>query len=176
MRNPDELVKRRHRIDAFDKAERTQKEPVLHRGPGHTCKGSIFDCNRKVFERALTNYWERLFVGWNPYKKEGRGCWEVWQKPIKGRELNNFEHWVADLDFLDLNFINRLREMDAWENKQLVGEMDDASEAFYEKAEREEAENYRYIARHHKKLFAELKEHVASGLNPFWFFSDKKKL
>lgn len=173
MRNNDDLIKRRAREDAFETADRRNNEPKLAMGRGHVVKGHILDCNRKMFERALTAYWDRLFVGWNPYKKDGWGCWEVWQKPIKSKKLSNFEHWVADLDFLSLDFIGRLREMDAWANKDLVKSMDDKYDDIVAKAEKDEDESIKYAVRHNKKEFAKLKELAGEGYNPLWFFSDK---
>jgi len=180
MLSNDEIIKRRHVEEAYETAIRRNREPVLPKGPGHTCKGSIFDCNRKTFEKALTDYWDRLFVGWNPYKKEGRGCWEVWQRPIAKTKLSSFEHWVADLDYLDINFIKKLRSMDAWAYKEKTGRQlweDDDTKALEQQIalEKQEEDSIRYAAKHYKKAFGDLKDYTQSGFNPFWFFSDKKQ-
>jgi len=175
MRNNDELVKIRHYKKMIAQAERRGNDPQLQRGPGHTRKGSIFDCDRKSFEKALTNYWDRLYVGWNPYKNEGNGCWEVWQKPIKKEDTSDFEHWVADLPYLTLAFIKRLKEMDAWENKNIVKDIDDKYEDEQLKLTKEEEDNIRYVVRHNKSLFKRLKVLAQDGYNPLWFFSDKRQ-
>lgn len=181
QRANDKLLRDHHVKQAILKSERLNRpEPSLTKGIGLIIKGSIFDCNRDHFERVLTACWDRLFVGWNPYKLEGRGCWEVWQRPIKRTELNDMEHWVADLPFLRLNFIEDLRRMDAWEHQKsegrsLVVDADQAHSDWEDKIEKQETESIQYAVKHNKSLFRKLKGLAADGYNPLWFFSDKKE-
>lgn len=180
MRNNDELLKIRHYREAIDTAERRQNEVKLKPGIGHVVIGSIHDCNKKSFEKALKTYWDRLFVGWNPYKNDGNGCWEVWQKPLHKAQLSNFEHWVADLPFLRMDFIDDLRRMDDWEYKKNVGRsrVDDMDRAYvdYEIGlDKQEDELIKYAVRHNKSAFGKLKGLAQDGINPFWFLSDKKQ-
>lgn len=190
MKIQDRKVKEQAIKREYDRAARQKREPKFIQGYGHLVVGSIFDCNRNSFERALRAYWDKLYVGWNPYKKEGRGCWEVWQKPSKQvakiayegedfhilmleEEPSDYEHWVADLDYLSYDFIQKLREMDSWENKQLVANHDDAYEAYFDKLEQEEEDNIKYVVRHNKQAFRDLLEYTKSGFNPLDFFRRK---
>lgn len=164
------------------------------RGPGNTSIGSIFDCNRKTFERMLRSYWDRLYVGWNPYKKEGRGCWEIWQTPLRkttklayhnettGEKIytteyrpNDFEHWVADLDYLSYAFIEKLKSMDSWENKNQVADHDYEYERQQQKLEDQEEEHLKYVVKHNKAVFRDLLDYTQSGLNPLDFFTKSTK-
>lgn len=180
QRANDKLVKEHHKKQAFMKAFRTKREPKLHTGIGHIVTGSMYDCNRSYFERLLSNYWDRLFLGWNPFKKEGLGCWEVWQRPIRQRDLNDMEHWVADIDYLTPKFIDELRRMDAWQHKKdsgysLAEDMDREATDWEIDIEKKEDESIKYAIRHNKSLFGKLKSLAQDGYNPLWFFSDKKQ-
>lgn len=169
---------------------RQKREISFHNGPGWISVGSVFDCNRKSFERALRDYSDRLYVGWNPFKREGRGCWEVWHRPsqktpvlryydeITGIKIatleylpNDFEHWVADLEYLSYDFIGKLRKMDAWENKQLISGQDDLYEEERAKAEKAEDEHIKYVVKHNKQAFRDLLDYTQSGYNPLDFFT-----
>lgn len=140
----------------------------------------------------LSDIDDRLYVGWNPFKKDGQGIWEVWYRPSKKTATleaeckyysisvleykpNDFEHWVADLEFLSYDFLNRLREMDMWENKNFIQKMDDRLEEDQEKLNKAEEESIKYAVKHNKKLFSQLKGLAQDGYNPFWFFSDKRQ-
>lgn len=176
----DNRVKLHHKKTALEKAVRTKKTLILHTGIGHIVTGSIHDCNRAYFERLLKQYWDRLFLGWNPYKKEGKGCWEVWQEPINKGELHDMEHWVADLEYLTPKFIDELRRMDSWEHKKqtglsLVDTMDRKFDDYEDVIQKKEDESIKYAIKHNKKLFRQLKDLAQEGYNPFWFFSDKKQ-
>lgn len=161
-------------------------------GPGHMVKGSLFDCSRNLFERLLKTYFSQLYVGWNPFKNEGQGCWEVWQKPsfktatkrVESKDYtiftldyqpNDFEHHVYDLPYLTPKFIDRLREMDMWENKNFAKNLDYQLEEDQQDLDRKEQEDIKYAVRHHKDLFRQLKALAQDGYNPFWFFSDHRQ-
>lgn len=183
----DQAILRNREIEARRKQERTPPQ-----GLGNIITGSVFDCNRKHFERVLRDYSDRLYVGWNPYKKEGQGCWEIWHRPTYKTPVhrldyqgvsyysleylpNDFEHWVADLDYLDYTFISRLREMDSWENRQLVSSHDDQAEAFKDKLDRDETEQLKYVVRHNKSAFKDLLDYTQQGFNPLDFFTKNVK-
>jgi len=169
---------------------RRKQESLPPRGLGGVVVGTIFDCNRRHFERVLRDYSDRLYVGWNPFKKDGQGCWEVWHRPTYKTPVyrgdfegvayysleykpNDFEHWVADLDYLDYSFVSKLREMDAWENKQLVSAHDDKYEEHRDTEDRKETEHLRYIVKHNRSLFRDLLDYTQQGYNPLDFFSKK---
>ncbi len=168
---------------------KTEITPV--RGIGSIVTGTIYDCNVKHFRRVLRDYSDRLYVGWNPYKKDGQGCWEIWHRPTyktpvyrgkhEGIEYysleyrpNDFEHWVADLDYLDYAFLDRLREMDSWENRNLISGHDEALDQLRVKADKDETEHLKYVVRHNKQAFKDLLEYTQQGYNPLEFFINKK--
>lgn len=192
MTKADQLVKKQAIQREYEQAARRKREPKFPHGPGHASTGSIYDCNRKSFEKALRSYWDKLYVGWNPYKKDGQGCWEIWQQPSKKSRVlqyhneetgvkiytlefkpNDFEHWVADLDYLSYDFIGKLRSMDAWENKHLIAQHDDEYEAHREKLERDEDDNIRQVVKENKRAFRDLLEYTQAGFNPLDFFTKK---
>jgi len=190
MKQADKLVKQQAIKREYDRAARQKREPHFPQGEGHSIVGSIYDCNRAGFERALKSYWSRLYVGWNPFKKDGRGCWEVWQTPSRKTakiaykddnmtiitseyESSDFEHWVADLDFLSYDFIKRLREMDGWENKQLIAQHDEKYEQHFIDLEKQEDDNIKYIVKNNKQVFRDLLDYTQSGFNPLDFFNKK---
>src|SRR4051812_14915664 len=83
MKKADYLVRKQAIKRELELAERRKREPSFPNGLGNIVTGTIFDCNRESFERALKAYWDKLYVGWNPFKKDGLGCWEVWQQPTQ---------------------------------------------------------------------------------------------
>jgi len=192
MRLADQRIKEQAIKREYELAQRRKRDPKFAHGWGHSTVGSIHDCNRAAFERSLRAYWDRLYVGWNPYKKDGNGCWEVWQKPAEKRPIlayddettntkiytleaisSDYIHWVADLDYLSYDFIAKLRSMDAWEDKQLLQKHDDAYEAHFDKLEREENENIKYVVKHNKQVFRDLLDYTQQGFNPLDFFNKR---
>lgn len=189
MRKADFLVREQAILRNKEREARQKREIKLPQGPGSTSVGSIHDCNRDHFERLLRAYWDKLYVGWNPYKNEGRGCWEVWQYPLKktpvlryhneqtGEKIftleyktNDFEHWVADLDYLAYDFIEKLRKMDSWANKHQVAEHEYEYERWQQKMYDAEDENIEYVVKHNKKAFRDLLTHAQNGVDPLQFF------
>lgn len=171
---------------------RTKREIPIPHGPGWATVGSVMDCDRKNFERLLKDYSESLYVGWNPMKRDGRGCWEVWHRPSKKTArvaydssdfaiitteyvVSDFEHHVYDLDFLHYSFIEKLRRMDMWANRQFIQQMDERLKEDQDKLDRAEEESIKYASKHYKAEFKKMHEAVQAGINPFWFFSDKKQ-
>lgn len=171
---------------------RQKREIPIPRSFGAMSVGSIYDCNRKHFERALKAYWDKLYIGWNPLKNDGMGCWEVWQRPLRKTPVlryfdqttgvkiytaeykpNDYEHWVADLPFLTYDFIGKLRKMDSWDNKYQVSEHDDEHERHLERIENLEEENIKYVVKHNKQAFRDLLDYTQEGFNPLQFFNKK---
>lgn len=188
----DKLIVSQFLAKHRQKELRRRKEIPLTIGSGSLSTGSIFDCNRKSFERALKDLDQRLYVGWNPYKNEGRGIWEVWYRPSKKTAQieaeckdyvisvleyrpSDMEHWVKDLDFLSYDFIRQLREMDMWENKQFAEQLDQKLVDHEKKLDKDLNDSIKYTVKHNKKEFGQLKELAEHGYNPLWFFSDKKQ-
>lgn len=189
MIKADRLVKNQAIQREYEQAVRRKREPKFLQQEGNSIIGSIHDCSRRGFEKTLKNYWDKLYVGWNPYKKEGSGCWEVWQQPTKKSKVlqyfnedtglkiytlefkpSDYEHWVADLEYLSYGFIDKLRSMDAWENKSLLADHDDAYEKHFEKLEKEEDDNIRQVVKENKKAFRDLLDYVQAGYNPLDFY------
>lgn len=192
MLKQDKLVRDQAVLRNREKENRQKRDLIPPRGDGNTVIGSIHDCSRKGFEKALRAYWDKLYVGWNPYKLEGRGCWEVWQRPLRktpvlryydeetGQKIytleyrpNDFEHWVADLEYLSYDFIGKLKQMDSWENKNLVLEHDNKLEEQKQKADQRESNELKYIVRHNKQAFKDLLEYAQAGYDPLQFFTKK---
>lgn len=180
----------RHR----EREDRQQRRIPAPRGYGSISVGSIFDCNRKHFERILKAYWDRLYVGWNPLKLDGKGCWEVWQRPMKKTPVlryydeitderiytmeyrpNDFEHWVADLPYLSYSFIEKLKKMDSWENKNQVADHDYEHAKLQQKADDDEDKHIRNVVKDNKKHFRDLLDYTQSGWNPLDFFTKNIK-
>ncbi len=172
MKKSDYIVRKQAIKRELEMADRRKREPSFPNGLGNTVTGTIYDCNRASFERALKAYWDKLYVGWNPFKKDGYGCWEVWQQPTQKTPvlryldkktdtkiytlefvLSDYLHWVADLDYLDMAFIGKLRSMDAWEDKQLTAKHDDAYIQHEIDLEKQEDENIKYVVKHNKQVF-----------------------
>lgn len=192
--NSDKQVLSQARKKLHDKICKSGRPPPgwAVNGPGHTAKGSMYDCNRGYFERVLKSYYSELYLGWNPYKNYGHGVWEVWQKPVRqtkvyqGRidgvplysfisEPNDMEHHVYDLPFLTISFISKLKEMDSWEQKRFFEEADDKQDDQEAKEDKIFDESIKYAVRHNKSAFRQLKQLAQDGYNPFWFFSDKRQ-
>jgi hypothetical protein len=168
-------------------------------GIGFVVRGSIFDCDQKYFDRVLKTYFKELYFGWNPFKNNGQGVWEVWQRPltktavlqaecksysiVELRDLPTKDNYavydmsyhVYDLPYLTPEFVNKLREMDAWENQRFFQDADDEQDEMEARNDRAEEESIKYAVRHHKSLFGKLKQYAQDGYNPFWFFSDKRQ-
>lgn len=192
IKTSDKLILDQAILRHKEREDRQKREITLPHGPGWVTVGSVHDCNRDHFEKLLRAYWDRLYVGWNPMKNGGRGCWEVWQRPslktpilayhdeVTGLKIwkteyrpNDFEHWVADLDYLNYSFIEKLKKMDSWENKQLISQADDEYEAYQVKLEKDEEDNIRQVVKENKKHFRDLLDYVQSGYEPTQFFRKK---
>ncbi len=192
MIKSDQQIKAQAILRNEEQQARRKKEYTPIRGEGNTVIGSIHDCSRVGFEKALRAYWDKLYVGWNPFKQEGRGCWEVWQRPSKKTPIlryhneetgekvytleylpNDFEHWVADLEYLSYDFIGKLRSMDSWTNKNLTLEHDNKYDEARQKADKAEDDNIKYVVRHNKKVFRDLLDYTQAGFDPLQFFTKK---
>lgn len=194
MYQADQKVKNQAILRHQEREVRQKREiPVIH-GPGLASAGTIFDCNRKSFGRMLKSYWDRLYVGWNPLKLEGRGCWEVWQTPTNKTPVlryhnkstgdkiytleyqpSDFVDWIADLEYLSYDFIGKLKKMDAWENKQLVSDHDYQHSKYQEKQDELEEEHIKNVVRDNRKHFRDLLDYVQSGYEPTQFFTKNVK-
>lgn len=160
----------------------------VHVGPtGHLVQGSIFDCNKKKFIRAIKDYDKQLYLKWNPKKNKGFGCWELRRYPstktpvFGGRfegvayyRLEHVEqdliHHIMDMPYLTYQVVDRLKEMDAWENKRLLTDGEEEAERLIIKEEDDYRAERQYQVKQDKKYWKEYLELVRSGYNPFWFF------
>lgn len=154
---------------------------------GNLIEGHLYDVDRSAFEAALKAYDSELFLQWNPAKRRGLGCWEVWRKPVRKTEefqaeyegsplytveepLSDFTDHVKDLPFLNFHFFKRLKEMDVWRNYGHKGR--DFGRDLESREEQEQnailAKNQadlKYKLRHDRKLFRKLREMALSGVN-----------
>lgn len=192
MLKQDLLVKNQAILRNKEREFKQKREIKLPQGPGSISVGTIYDCNRNHFERLLKAYWDKLYVGWNPFKSEGLGCWEIWQRPLKKTPVlqyhdeitgdkiytleyrsSDYEHWVADLPHLSYAFIEKLKKMDSWENKNQVSDHDYEHAKYQDKLEAQENENIRNVVKDNKKHFRDLLDYVQSGYDPVQFFYRK---
>lgn len=159
---------------------------------GRVIKGSVFDVNPKYLERALKDYDKQLYLKWNPNKREGLGMWELRRTPnektavfktdykgVNFYELdfveNDLVHHVLDLPYLNYKVLTRLREMDAWENKNHISHRDYLAEKKLIQDELKYEAEIKYLVKENKKYFQDLQEYVRSGYNPAWFFTKHNK-
>lgn len=158
---------------------------------GKLVQGSLFDCNKKRLERMLKDYDKQLYLKWNPKKNKGWGCWELRRRPNQKTLIthdcgdfvihkvaykeNDLVHHVLDLEYLSYSVLDRLREMDAWENKRLIADGDYEAERRQDREYDKYVEDRRHAIRQDKKYWKEYLELVRSGYNPAWFFADDKK-
>lgn len=170
--------------------ERYNRPVPVKKGQGLVVKGTVFDVNRKNFERALKDLDPELFVVWNPYRKEGVGCWQIWIKPLtktpvyqtthEGNEIHSLEykyipveHHIMDLDTLNYDVIEKLRKM-----RVTVQDIENADYEARRKQVKEE-EQYlqerKYAVRHTREIWKAFHEYVKSGYNPMWFFDQNRK-
>lgn len=158
-------------------------------GPtGRIIQGHVLDARRDAFERALRGYDSLLYVKWNPNKLRGWGCWEIRRRPEKNvalesvsfegntytkvgpKELDIINH-VLDVAFLNYTQINKIISMDSWikdgqYGKNFVRNMDSREEKFKEDIKRRDKADIAYAAKQNKKAIRDLKDMIASGVNP----------
>ena len=154
-------------------------------GPvGRVSRGDVLDVNVKAFERTLKAYDSQLYVGWNPDKYRGNGCWEIRRKPDTLRTKSIYDlgpfyyeeaekletdiiHHVLDCGFLNYDAMNKLRSMDAWDNKQhWIHDIEYLENKKQEENEAKARKELRYNIKQNQKVFDEFKELVKSGVNP----------
>lgn len=161
-------------------------------GFGRVVQGSVLDINKEYFCEKLKQYDKRLYLKWNPNKRGGRGIWEIRITPTKktriehgefqGAQLGTLEyvesdliHHVLDVPILGMHVFNKLREMDAWENKNLIAEGDYEAERRLIKQELQQDEDRLHMIRENKKYFRELHAAAKSGINPASLFFGRYK-
>lgn len=158
---------------------------------GKVVEGHVLDVNKKHFLEKLQQYDPLLYVKWNSEKNQGNGCWEIRRRPSKltpiyegewqGQKLFRLEyveqdliHHVLDVQFLNYNVLNKLKEMDTWTSKTWVEDLDYEAERLKDKQETREREHWRSVIRDNRKYFKDLQEQVKSGYDPFSFFRGVK--
>lgn len=162
---------------------------------GRVVQGHVLDMDKHYLQGILQRYDEQLYLKWNPKKRQGYGMWEVRRRPTKkslvfrgygenGETIfsleyveNDMVHHVLDAEYLDLRIPVKLLEMDTF---KLDGNYNDIME--YRAAKREEelearrTADIRYMVKENKKYYSQLRELVALGYNPAWFYSSHRKV
>jgi hypothetical protein len=159
---------------------------------GNVVVGHVLDVNKKYLEKALKHYDKQLYLKWNARKNEGNGCWEVRRTPNQpvallegewqGRNIfvldyveNDIVHHILDVPFLNYDILTRIKEMDAWNNPNLVADNDYKAQKMKEEANSKHRAELRYQIGHFRKQFAELQEETRSGRNPLKLLSGQYK-
>ena len=152
-------------------------------GPtGSLIKGSIFDCNKNSLEKALKRYDPRLYIKWNPRKREGYGVWEIRIRPrlktlvrhdenfcsLEWRESDLIHH-VLDVPILSYRILDKIYEMDSYRSANYGKDLDDQLDKAEDDIDRRRLEEMRLRIRDDKKYVREWQELVRSGYNPMWF-------
>lgn len=157
---------------------------------GRTVEGHVLDCNKKELIRLLKNYDSKLYLKWNPNKNKGYGMWEIRRTPnektavyecdYRGAKIfslkaveNDLINHVLDVPYLNYRVMNRIKEMDAWVNKRLIEDMDYQAEKNLIASELKAEADRKYMIKHNKKYFGQLKQLVQDGYNPAYFFNGK---
>lgn len=156
---------------------------LWHAPTGKLIRGHVLDCNQRAFNEALRAYDSQLYTVWNPHKIRGWGCWEIRRKPNKksllyqttwnGMKFYRAEyleidhvHHVLDCAFLNYDAIRRLKEMDAWGNKQWVRDMEAREDEYREQVKQKAREELKYALKQNKRMSQDFLEAVRSGIHP----------
>lgn len=149
-------------------------------GPtGNLLKGHLYDVNKYSLERALKAYDSQLYLYWEPTKRKGLGCWEVRRRPdLKtaipvGDEFylldyieNPLIHHVLDVPFLNYQVLDRIKHMDAWNDKNWVDTFEEKETKEKERLRAVYRNDLRYALRDIRKPMARFKQLINEGLNP----------
>lgn len=149
---------------------------------GKIVQGSVWDCNKNNLERALKRYDPRLYIKWNPSKREGHGVWEIRIKPTKktrvdhGGGYSSLEwiesdliHHVLDVPVLHYGLLDKIYEMDAYRFQNYGAHLDEELDKYEAKVEKTRWDNIRHQMKLDKKYWDQWKELVSQGYNPLWF-------
>lgn len=148
---------------------------------GKLIVGTVHDCNKKDLERMLKQYDRMLYLRWNPTKNNGVGCWELRRMPEKltavprwqigdqivfdlQRVETDMVNHVMDMPCLSYRVLDRLREMDTWQQHgSFVDNLEYRENKAREKALEKNREDLRYAVKQYRRAFADLKEEARSG-------------
>lgn len=146
---------------------------------GNIIQGHVLDCNKKWLEAKLQDYDRQLYVKWNPKKRNGRGVWEVRRHPnektlvqrcIGFWELQYVEsdiiHHVMDAEYLDHRIIDKIKQMDTWQDKNWTKTLDKKAFEYEAKKRKTNREELTYNLKQHKQYWKDLQEMVRQGRNP----------
>lgn len=153
-------------------------------GPtGALLQGHLYDVNKYSFERAAQEYDSQLYLAWNSSKRRGLGCWELRRRPDKKTAVyqghvdecpfflvepveNAIIHHVMDIPFLSYGALERLKTMDAWQDKYWVSNLEYDEKKHTTQMEKLRQSELRYNLKQDRSTFKVFKEMVASGTNP----------
>lgn len=153
-------------------------------GPvGNVSRGHVLDCSVEGITRALKDHDKQLYVKWNPKKLKGYGCWEVRRHPnfktirdvaVIGDSYflqmdyveNNLVHHVLDCAFLNYDAVRYVKFIDTTNEKHLIHDLEYNEKTYNDKIQDAANKEMQYNLKQMRSLGGQLKEMVASGLNP----------
>lgn len=160
---------------------------------GRTVRGSVWDWPLWKITKEVQRIEPRLYFKWNPEKNEGRGIWELRIHPTKKTAVNQgwvgeallftveyvenpLEHHIKDFEVINGRVIDWLHEHDTQKDKFWTQKLDEAYVSAIDSADKKNAENRKYIAKHYKKEFRQLLDLTQSGYDPMgWAYHKPKK-
>lgn len=171
--------------------ERYKRDINPPQGLGNSVKGSVFDCNRKSFERLLKEEDPNLFLVWNPTKNSGFGCWQIWINPLQkslvhkadyeGNSISSIEyrfipveHHIMDLPVLDYSVIEKLKKSRV--TVEDIMYQDYEARRKLQKEKDSYLDDRKHAIKQTKQYWKAFKDHVQSGYNPMWFFDQHRKI
>lgn len=175
-------------------SERKTKMSISIGATGHLIQGDVLDTNKKHLESVIKHYEPRLYLKWNPTKRQGEGKWELRILPetksiidvvkyggntycvVDYRE-NNFDNHVWDLESLNYSVLDRLRECDTWKHSdyergkqqritQFLNKMDLTRESIQDREKANLQSDMLYNLKQDKKILRDFQEKILSGVDP----------
>ena len=156
---------------------------TLFHGPtGKLVQGHVMDVDVKAFNRALRELDKRLYTRWNPDKLRGWGCWEIRMRPRKKSALYmgsyegkaiwmleelevNAVHHVLDCAFLNYDAIRKLKEMDTYDKKHFIHDLEYLEQQSANEANAKAHAERKYEMNYYKTAIKDLYSRVRSGEN-----------
>lgn len=150
---------------------------------GKLIVGSVHDCNRQALERSLKFYDPQLYLKWNPKKRGGWGMWEIRRRPneptkvyqgsVDGQAFftieykeNDLVHHVLDVPVLRYDVLAKIKQMDAWANKNFLDNLDYEAARGIADAKAKARNELHYNIKQHKREWRDFAALVSQGVNP----------
>lgn len=153
-------------------------------GPvGKLIEGHVLDVSKTALTRALRDYDKQLYIKWNPKKLRGWGCWEVRRKPEKKTALYHSTHegvdyysleyyelgiisHIMDAAFLNYDLLRKLKEMDTWQVKDWVSELEYRERQYFINKHEKDLKDTKYNLLQERSMIRDFRAAILSGTNP----------